>query len=118
MKKKEFEELIYQNPQVSRKFIKLLASEVLEKEEQLLQIAYNSLRRKVADALLSVNKAYSNGGVSIQINLSRENLAAVAGTATESLIRTLTEFKDEKLIDINKGIITLLNYEKLKRMVN
>lgn len=113
----EFEELLHSHPDVSRKFIKLLASDIAEKEEQLLHIAYNSLRRKVADALLSVFKTYHtapNG----DIYLSRENLAALAGTATESLIRTLTSFKAEHLIDIKEGRITILNHSRLERMAN
>ncbi|MGZ3959297.1 MAG: response regulator [Flavisolibacter sp.] len=114
----EFEELVNAHPEVSKKFIKLLASDVTEKEEQLLRIAYNSLRRKVADALLNVQKKYKDNTEKFNISLSRENLAAVAGTATESLIRTLTDFKSEKLIDIKDGKITILNMEKLERMVN
>ena len=114
----EFEELINANPEVSKKFIKLLASEVTQKEEQLLHIAYNSLRRKVADALLVVHKRYQGYSQNDTINISRDNLAAVAGTATESLIRTLTDFKAEELIDIKNGGISILNLQKLERMVN
>ena len=114
----EFEELINSNQEVSRKFIKLLANDVTEKEEQLLHIAYNSLRRKVADALLTVGKRYKNNPEKFNINLSRENLAAIAGTATESLIRTLTDFNAGKPIDIKEGKITILNFEKLQRMAN
>lgn len=114
----EFEELINSNPEVSRKFIRLLAQDISEKEEQLLRIAYNSLRRKVADALITVHRRYGNAEGSSRINLSRENMAALAGTATESLIRTLTDFKSEKLIDIQDGVITILNLPKLERLVN
>jgi CRP-like cAMP-binding protein/AmiR/NasT family two-component response regulator len=113
----EFEELMNDNPEVSRKFIKLLANNVSEKEEQLLHLAYNSLRRKVADALLFLCPDL-NHPQNFFINLSRENLAAIAGTATESLIRTLTDFKTEKLIEIKEGKIFILNQEKLKRMFN
>ena len=113
----EFEEFIHSHPDVSRKFIKLLASDVTDKEEQLLHIAYNSLRRKVADALLAVHKTYHTAADG-DIYLSRENLAALAGTATESLIRTLTSFKAEHLIDIKEGRITILNFSKLQRMAN
>lgn len=113
----EFEELLHSHPDVSRKFIKLLASDVTDKEEQLLHIAYNSLRRKVADALLSVHKTYHTAPDG-DIYLSRENLAALAGTATESLIRTLTSFKAEHLIDIKDGRITILDYARLERMAN
>jgi CheY-like chemotaxis protein len=113
--KTEFEELMNFNAEVTRKFISLLANDVLEKEEQLLHIAYNSLRRKVADALLSVHKGNKEESF---ICISRENLAAVAGTATESLIRTLTDFKSEKIIEIADGKITIMNFEKLEKMVN
>lgn len=116
--KSEFDELMHQNFEVSQKFIKLLVNEVTEKEEQLIRIAYNSLRRKVADALLSVEEKYKDDSQSYNINLSRENLAAIAGTATESLIRTLGDFKAEGLIDIKDGRIKLLNAQKLKKMVN
>lgn len=116
--RKEFEELLHTNPDVSHHFIQLLASDVQEKEEQLIRIAYNSLRRKVADALLTVQKKYTEGAENTTIRLSRENLAAIAGTATESLIRTLTDFKAEKLIDIQNGKISILNMEKLQKMIN
>jgi CRP-like cAMP-binding protein/ActR/RegA family two-component response regulator len=117
MPRNEFEELLHSHSDVSRKFIKMLASDISEKEEQLLHIAYNSLRRKVADALLSVHKTYHTAPEG-DIYLSRENLAALAGTATESLIRTLTSFKAEHLIDIKDGRITILNHAKLDRMAN
>jgi DNA-binding response OmpR family regulator len=118
--KSEFEELIYHNAEVARAFIKLLSHNLVEKEQQLLNIAYNSLRKKVADALLLMKEKLSQelpeGLLSIQ--LSRENMAAIAGTATESFIRTLTDFKNEKLIDIVDSHIFILNEAKLKNMRN
>lgn len=116
--KSEVEELLNANPEISRKFIRLLANDLLEKEEQLIHIAYNSLRRKVADALLTVCRKYKDAANECLISLNRENLAAVAGTATESLIRTLTDFKAEKLIDIIEGKIKILNVSLLERLVN
>jgi DNA-binding response OmpR family regulator len=115
--KTEFEELMNANPEVTRKFIRLLATDVTEKEEQLIRVAYNSLRKKVADALLTVYKKYKSSTGS-PIQLSRENLAAIAGTATESLIRTLTDFRSEKLIDITDSKITILDPAKLEKMLN
>jgi CRP-like cAMP-binding protein len=50
--------------------------------------------------------------------MSRENLANIAGTAKESVIRTLSDFKDEKLIDISKGDIIILDEKKLSNMMN
>jgi CRP/FNR family transcriptional regulator, cyclic AMP receptor protein len=115
--KQEFDELMRTNHEAAHKFIKLLANDISQKEQHLLNIAYNSLRKKVADALIVMVEKYK-GDEDFVINISRENLAAIAGTATESLIRTLSDFKLEKLIDIKDGNITILNYDKLKRMVN
>ncbi len=115
--KSEFEELMNANHEVARKFITLLANEVSELEEQLIHIAYYSLRRKVANALLSVHKKFCSE-TNQSISISRENLAAIAGTATESLIRTLTDFREEKIIDIKEGKISILNLDRLSKMVN
>ena len=115
----EFEELINNNREVMKKFIQMLAKNVTEKEEQLLSLAYNSLRKKVADVLMRIYKKYNGDHLeSFSIDISRENLANIAGTAKESLIRTLSDFKDEKLIDIIHGNITILNEKKLEKMIN
>ena len=52
------------------------------------------------------------------MNVSREDLANLVGTATETLIRTLSDFKEEKYIEVSGGTITLLNYDKLNGMKN
>jgi CRP-like cAMP-binding protein len=116
--KQDFDELVNNNPVVARKFIQMLAKDVAEKEEQLLKLAYNSLRKKVADALMSLQRKYKMGDAAFSINISRENLASIAGTATESLIRTLGDFRTEKLIDIKDGHIIILNEKKLENMLN
>ncbi|MVT08726.1 response regulator [Chitinophaga tropicalis] len=117
--RREFEELTNKNVQVMQRFIRLLSNNIQEKEIQLLNIAYNSLRKKVADSLLAVYKKYnSSGAENFGIDISRENLAAIAGVAKESMIRTLGDFRDEKLIDIRDGIIYLLNIKKLSNMYN
>ena len=104
---------MYANREISKKFVTLLAKNVTDMEEQLLRIAYNSLRKKVADSLIALNKKYKSA-----INLSRDNLATIAGIATESLIRTLGDFKSEKLIDIQDGAILILDEKKLENLVN
>ena len=117
--REDFEELLHNNREVAGSFIKLLAKNVSDKEQQLLGLAYNSLRKKVAEALIALKNKY--GGSSdtpFSIDISRENLASVAGTATESLIRTLSDFKSEKLIDIKDGAIEILNPQKLENLLN
>jgi CRP/FNR family transcriptional regulator, cyclic AMP receptor protein len=117
--KEDFDELLNENPEVAKKFIRLLAKNLTDKESQLLKIAYNSLRRKVADALLLLQKKYQGKeDEKFTIDISRENLATIAGTATESLIRTLSDFKSEKLIDIHDGRITILDQKKLEQLIS
>lgn len=115
--KEDFDELINKNPLIAKKFIQLLAHNVSEKENYLLRLAYNSLRKKVADALIILLDKFQAKNPDEQIiDISRENLATIAGTATESLIRTLTDFKNEKIIDIKDGRITVLNKAKLQHI--
>jgi len=96
-----------------------MAKNIEEKEQQLLDIAYNSLRKRVANALITLLNKYRKPVEEVfSIQLSREDLANIAGTATESLIRTLSDFKSEKLIEINGSKITILNEKKLAVIFN
>ena len=117
--KNEFDELLNSNRDVLKKFVELLANNITEKEDKLLGLAYNSMRKKVADALIMLSKKYKTENTpQFSIHISRENLANIAGTAKESLIRTLSDFKDEGLIDIKDGSITIMNEKKLLNMCN
>lgn len=114
-----FEKLLYYNPDATKKVIRLLAKNITDKEQQLLDIAYNSLRKRVATALITLlNKYRQPGEATFSIQLSREDLANIAGTATESLIRTLSDFKNEKLVEVSGSRITILDEKKLSNMFN
>lgn len=113
--RKDFLELINSNSHVARQFIRLLTKNVIDKEEKLLNLAYNSLRKKVANGLLQVAEKFKDSGPVIEI--SRENLANIVGSATESLIRTLSDFKSEKLIDIKGSRIVILDEKKLATLI-
>jgi CRP/FNR family transcriptional regulator, cyclic AMP receptor protein len=115
----EFRSLMANNQHAMQLFIQLLAKNVRTKEDQLLGLAYNSLRKRVADALITLQQKYqAENQERFSINISREDLANIAGTATESLIRTLSDFKSEKLIEIAAGSIVILNQKKLADMLN
>jgi len=115
--KDDFVSLISTDFTVANQFIKMITHNVLEKEESLLNLAYNSLRKKVAYQILQViDKFRVSDPETKSINLSRESLAQAAGIATESLIRTLSDFKGEKLIDIQGSTIVLMNENKLRNL--
>ena len=116
--KKDFQLLLHNNFGIARKFISMLAKNLTEKEQQLLNIAYNTLRRKVAAALISLQQKYqTNPNEPYYLDVSREDLATIAGAATESVIRTLSEFKDEKLVDISDGKVRILNQKLLENLL-
>ena len=108
----DFRQLLLANPVVSGQFIRLLAGRVSERETQLLGMAYSSLRRRVADTLLRLHDQQPEG----VIQLARDDLAAMIGTATESLIRTLSEFRQDGLIEqMPTGGIRVALPDKLRR---
>jgi CRP-like cAMP-binding protein len=72
------------------------------------------VRKRVAEALLTIQKRSDKNNFAI----SREDLASMVGTATESVIRTLSDFKDEKLIEIKDKHIEIVNAGKLSSMKN
>ncbi|CAN5397978.1 response regulator [soil metagenome] len=117
--KDEFFSLIFKNAEVSKKFMKMLSDNLSEKEEQLLKLAYNSVRKRVAEALVTLNNRYKKENeTKFSMAISREDIANLAGTATETTIRTLSDFKDEKLIDITGGTIAILDFDKLLNLRN
>ncbi len=113
----DFLQLIYNNPQVSKQFIKLLTKNVLENEEKLLTIAYQSLRKKVAIGLIEVFDKFKNQLCpKPELIISRQDLSHIMGVATESLVRTLSDFKDEKLIELKEGKIIILEETSLRSL--
>ena len=114
--KDQLDQLLHLYPDVSHEFIKILSNDIREKEEQLLQLAYNSVRKKMAGAILRLISHGETDGESFKI--SREDLAAMAGMATETVSRTLSDFKDEGLIDKKGSVITVLSQARLAKMKN
>ncbi|MGY4537638.1 CRP-like cAMP-binding protein/CheY-like chemotaxis protein [Mucilaginibacter sp. UYNi724] len=110
------EQLLSKHPEVGRKFIKILAKDIREKEDQLLRLAYNSVRKKLADVLFRLHRTLSKETSGFKI--SREDLAAMAGMATETVSRTLSDFKDERLIEKTASLITILDEARLAKMKN
>lgn len=112
--REDFLKIISSDMTIAQSFIKIISQNIEEKEVSLLNLAYNNLRKKVAYGLLLLDEKYSEDDKQTPLNLSREHMAQSIGIATESLIRTLGDFKDEKLIDINGGKVTIINKKGLQ----
>jgi len=115
--KDDFLRMVYSDVHIAAKFIHIIARNVKEKEERLLSLAYSSLRKRVAKALLDIVSKFNPAHQANPIEISREDIARYVGTATESLIRTLSDFKTEKKIDIVNGKIIVKDIEKLKNLI-
>ncbi len=129
----DFLELIYHNQDVANKFIKLLTGTVTEHQDRLLKLAYQSVRKRVAEALLMFHQKFyapfgsltsqylgerliSQPNTSPAMTLSRDNWSHLVGASTETVIRILGDFRDEGLIGINASQITLLDIARLTRL--
>ncbi len=102
---------VYNDLTIASRFISLISRDVKEKESRLLNLAYDSLRKRVAKGLVDIHARFA--GEDKALAISREDIAQYVGTATESLIRTLSDFKSEKLVEIKEGKIIITDIKKL-----
>ncbi len=109
--RQDFQTLVFQNREIASQFIKMLSKDLVELEKELLGMAYDTLRKRTADNLI---RLYELNGENAAISVSRNDLANMVGTATESVIRILSEFKKDGLISIDGTDVTLLKPEKVK----
>lgn len=113
--KEDFLKLLFANKDVSAQLIKMLANNVVNKEQQLLDLAYSSVRKRVANAIVYLHEQQQKENN--QISILRDDLARIVGTAKESVIRMLTEFKEDGFICIHSGgIIEVENIQKLRKL--
>lgn len=113
--REQLDRLVSLYPDVGIKFIKILANNIQEKEERLLQFAYQSVRKRIAEAIMRLVRQNGDGN---SIKITRENLASVSGTAPETVSRTLTDFKTEGLIEKQGSTVVVLKPEKLDKLKN
>ncbi|MBT8185337.1 MAG: response regulator [Eudoraea sp.] len=114
--KTKLKDILQHNQNVSIELMELLTENITDIKEQLLQMAYSSVRKKTAQTLLQFAEILNNDPKG-PIRISRSDLASVAGIATESLIRTLSGFKREGLIDIEGRNIRIVSLDALQHVV-
>lgn len=108
--KKDFLALIYNNREVAQQFMNIISKTLSSKEEDLMLMAYSSVRKRVSKKL---QELLANTD---EISLLRTDLAKLTGTTKESLTRTLTEFKNSKIIKTEGKKIILIDRDKLQKM--
>src|SRR5579859_2611204 len=97
----DFLTLIYANKEIARKFISMLASNLYDAENMLLELAYLSVRQRVAAALIKLSNQSDFTNKDQSITVARKDLSGLVGKTTESLNRTIADFKNEGLIEVH-----------------
>ena len=113
--KEELRDVLVKNSKITLDFIDVLGDNIEGIKEQLLEMAYGSVRKKAAKTILMFSQKIRRFPTQ-SIRISRSDLASVAGMASESLIRTLSDFKKEGLIEIEGRNIKILDVEALKNI--
>ncbi len=115
MSKDELKSILENNHGLALELMQFLAENLSDAKEQLLEMAYASVRRKTANTILKFAEKLQKGHQG-KLQILRSDLASVAGMATETLIRTLSSFKKEGLIQIEERNIKVLDMEGLSRI--
>lgn len=119
--KESFFEVLQKNPVFMRRVVKAVCHEMGVMEEKLAELAHKSVRERLAANLLMLKETYGmegEGSSLIDLALSREDLASIVGTATETVIRLLSDFKSDGLITFEGKKIRVLDAKKLAKQAD
>ena len=119
--KDHFFEVLQKNPAFMKRVVKAICHEMGIMEEKMAELAHKSVRERLAASLLMLKESYGmegQGSTLIDIALSREDLASIVGTATETVIRLLSEFKSEGLVSFEGKKIRVLEPRKLAKQAD
>lgn len=115
LSKERFFSIIEKNPMMSLKIIQLLTEDLKSAEQHLIDITQKTVKERVAEALLILKNTFGflMDGETLNVKISRADIADMAGTTTESTIRTLALLHEEKIIQLNGKSIIITNINKL-----
>lgn len=105
------------NNKFSMNVMKTICGDLKEADDQMVNLAQKTVKERLAETLLYLHDTFgTNEDASLKVQLSRDDLASMIGTATESCIRLLSDFKKLGLIELNGKKIVLLDLSKLKKL--
>jgi len=119
--KEDFLEAIKQSNELNRRLLKTLSHEFAVMANSLAMFAQRSVRERLALQLIVIREKYKvdfETGKPVEINMSREDLASLVGTARENVVRMLSEFKQEGTIATIGRKIIVLDVKKLIQIAN
>jgi CRP-like cAMP-binding protein len=111
--------MVENNPKFSMEMLRTVCAELREANDYIADIAQKTVRERLAEVLLLLKDNFElDETKTLQISLTREELANMVGTATESVIRLLSEFKQDNLIELKGRKIKILNIPELTRIAS
>ncbi len=111
--------LIEQNSKFAMELMKIACKELGEANQFLTAVAQKSVRERLAAVLIKLDEIFGTDDQQyLNVSLTREEMASMVGTATESVIRLLSEFKSDHYIELTGRKIKILNQEKLRKLSN
>lgn len=115
--KKEVLQFFNNNNQFSMNVMKTICGDLKESDDHMVSMAQKTVKERLAETLIYLEETFGkNDDGSLRIQLSREELAGMIGTATESCIRILSEFNKNGWIELHGKRISLADRTKLKRL--
>lgn len=115
--KSEILQFFNENNQFSMNVMKTICGDLKEADDHMVSLAQKNVKERLAETLLYLEDNFGkNEDGTLHIQLSREELAGMIGTATESCIRLLSEFNKSGLIELIGKKIAILDRNKLKRI--
>ncbi len=113
--KPALDKLMDRNVSIYKKMISVLADDLKSAELKISDLAQKPVRERVAETLIMIKEKYGleSDGVTLNVVLTREEMANLVGTATESLIRILSDFKKEGFIEVENKRIKIIDFDHL-----
>jgi len=119
--KEDFLEALQQSPILTNRLLKTLSHEFAVLANSLTLFSQKSVRERLALQLIVLREKYKvnfHAGMLVEINMGRDDLASLVGTARENLVRVLTEFKEEDILETNGRKIIVHDVNKLVAIAN
>ncbi|MBW2998848.1 Crp/Fnr family transcriptional regulator [Candidatus Woesearchaeota archaeon] len=108
---------LHKNPDFTFDVLKDMAKDLKEADDVIVNMAQKSVRQRLAETIIYIHNSFgTNPDGTLSVLLSREDFANIVGTATESAIRVLSQFKKEGLISAVGKQIKIEDIEALKRV--
>lgn len=118
--KNYFLKIALEDKKLCQAIFKKISDDLKTAEEHIVSLSQKNVRERVAEALLFFKATYGfeDDNQTLSVQLSREEIADFVGTSTESAIRLLSEFNNDKIIELNGKKIKILNSDKLTKTAN